>query len=222
MKRLLASAFIAAYLFALSMGVFCHAVNYKVGSHPAMYFVVWDMFCGWAAHSTRMHVLAEGESGAVYELAPGPWGEYKPFGSLGRRHYDSLALSSANLAMNCLRHTKHEPIARIFIVEENWPKKYNLPDSIWEKHFDGPKEKHSYYQTRYILSEKGMVLRANPNWFSKQANLAIADNPRLQAESRRGKAFFAVSPQLQLNGMNIPQEYLDQSSRVTVGSPLGQ
>jgi hypothetical protein len=221
MKRWIASAFIASYLFALSIGVFCHAVNYKSGAHPAMYFVVWDMFCGWAAHSTRMHVLAEGESGTVYEVAPGPWGEYKPFGSLGRRHYDSLALSSANLAMNCLRHTQHEPIARIFIVEENWPKKFNLPDSVWKKHFDEPKEKHSYYQTRYVLSAQGMVLQARPNWFSKQVELSIGDNPRLQSDIRRGKSFFTVSPQQRLKGSGASTDFPEQSSPVNVGSPLG-
>ena len=73
MKRWLATTFIAAYLFILSGGLACHAMGFAVTSHPLMYFIVWDMFCGWCAYTTQTHVIAEGESMKFYELAPGPW-----------------------------------------------------------------------------------------------------------------------------------------------------
>jgi hypothetical protein len=66
-----------------------------------------------------------------------------------------------------------------------------------------------------------MVLQARPNWFSKQVELSIGDNPRLQSDIRRGKSFFTVSPQQRLKGSGASTNFPEQSSPVNVGSPLG-
>jgi len=107
MKRWLTHSFIAAYLLALSWGIVAHAVNFGTGAHPAMYYVVWDMFCGWTSYSSRTLIIGQGESGKYYELAPGPWGEFKPFGKLGRRNYDPSGTHSPKLALNALRRPNY-------------------------------------------------------------------------------------------------------------------
>lgn len=194
MKRWLAKATIASYLTALFLGLACHAMNFGLSSHPAVYYFVWDMFCGWSAHEIRYHLVAEGESGAYYKLAPAPWNTFAPYGDLTRDQYDSVGNAHAKIAMNTLRHTDHEPITRFFLVEETWPKKYNLPDHIWAARFDEEKDPHSYFWLKATYSEDGMMLQSNRDYISHLTSLSITDNPRLKADSMRGKPFYAIDP----------------------------
>src|SRR5262249_43908290 len=84
---LLVVGFIASYLGTLSYGIFCHTLGFGVGAHPLMYFIVWDMFCGWTAYDSRVHVVAETENQKYYDVATPPWGEFHPWGHLGRQHF---------------------------------------------------------------------------------------------------------------------------------------
>ena len=120
MRRLIACGVIGVYLFALAFGVFSHAVGYKSSSHVGMYFIVWDMYCGWSGYEVRHHIIAEGESGKYYELTPPPWGEFVPFGSAERHHYDGSTVYTGQITAHILAHTDHEPITQVVLVEESW------------------------------------------------------------------------------------------------------
>lgn len=185
MKRWLAIGTIATYLSVMFYGVAAHALNYKPNSHPSMYFIVWDMFCGWSAFSNRIHVIAEGESGRYYEVTPSPWGEIKPFGDLERHHYDPFGMHVDDIAFNTLKHTAHEPITRVYLVEEIWAKKFNLPDRLWEARYPEPKEPYSYFHLQQVYNGEGRQLRRNANWFDYQVANSLNDNPRLHAAARR-------------------------------------
>ena len=50
LKRWYSHITITAYLSVLVFGLFAHAFYFHVGSHPSMYFIVWDMLCGWNAY----------------------------------------------------------------------------------------------------------------------------------------------------------------------------
>lgn len=194
MKRCLAICTIVSYLGVLSWGVAAHALNFHVADHPGMYFIVWDMFCGWNAYEDRTHIIGEGESGRFYELAPGPWGEIKPFGDLQRHHYDPFVNHSASIARNVLRHTSHEPMQRIYVIEETWAKKFNLPDEIWAERYREEKDPHSYFHLRKVLTGDGMLVSSSSSWFDFQTQASVGDNPRLWADARRGKPFFDLKP----------------------------
>jgi hypothetical protein len=196
MKRWLATLTITTYLSALAFGIACHAMNFALSSHPAMYYVVWDMFCGWSAHEIRYHLVAEGESGNFYRLSPAPWNTFAPYGDLERTQYDVVGNAHRAIAMNTLQHTDHEPMVRFLLVEESWPKKYNLPDHLWAYRFDEPKDPHSYFWVRTVFSGEGELIQANHDYISHLQSLAIADNPRLKSDSMRGKPFYAVDPSL--------------------------
>ena len=60
-KRWAVSLVIVSYLGSLGYGIVCHTLNFNTASHPGMYFVVWDMFCGWSAYANRLHIVGEGE-----------------------------------------------------------------------------------------------------------------------------------------------------------------
>lgn len=214
----LAGSFIVAYLSTLGMGLFCHTFNWNVNAHPAMYYIVWDMFCGWAAHECRFHVVAEGVSGTYYRVLPGPWDEFRPFGSLDRHHYDVEGAVSGKLAMNVLRQTSHEDLTRIFIVEENWPKKFNMPDAQWDSRWDEPKDPKHYFTLRHVITPQGLVLQTYDSFYAQQHSREVLSNPRLTAEMSRSQPFYAVNI-YQGRSSLAEADSSDASSRF--GSPLG-
>lgn len=196
MKRWLSNLTIGMYLSALSIGIACHTLNFCSSAHPIMYYFVWDMFCGWSSHEIRYHVIGEGESGTYYELAPGPWTHFMPYGDLDRLHYDVLGNSHRKMALNALKRTEHEPIRRVVMLEEVWPKKYNLSDRIWAMRFDEPKEPLSYFWQTSEMTEDGRVISAVPNYMNYLHYKCVADNPRLVADTKIGQEHYIVNRQL--------------------------
>jgi hypothetical protein len=192
MRRWFAKVTIGLYMSAMIAGIAAHAMNFGTNSHPAMYFFVWDMFCGWSAHEIRYHLIAEGESGAYYDITEGPWGTFTPYGDLSRAQYDILGNLLPKIALNILKHTDHEPISRIHVAEEVWPKKFNLPDHLWKLRFDEPKEPKSYFWVLSSLDAEGRVITSRPNFLTHLHHQTIVNNPRLQADTQRGRPFFAI------------------------------
>lgn len=219
LKRWLAGTGITAYLGALLFGIVAHATNFHESDHPSMYFLVWDMFCGWSAYETRSHIVGQGVSGKYYELSPGPWGDYHPYGNISRQNYDSFNIHPATIALNCLKHTDHEPMSRLFVVEEAWAKKFNLPDSVWIQRYDEPKEPFNYYRVRTVMSPEGKTLRNQGSWLAYQHNLTITDNPRLLAESRRSQPMFHVRPTQ--DSSDVAPEQIATDSNSPVAAPFG-
>src|SRR5712691_300634 len=219
-RRWLASLGITAYLGVLLFGIVSHAANFHEGAHPSMYFIVWDMFCGWAAYESRTHIIGQGISGQYYELAPGPWADYHPYGDISRQHYDSFNAYSDVLARNCLKHTQHEPMTRLYVIEESWAKKYNLPDAVWQRRYSEPKEPFSYFRLRTVMTPDGQIVRNASPWLAYQTNLTITDNPRLMEETRKGQPMFAVRP---MSSSNPPPEMMDAVTEppAPVPPPLG-
>ena len=213
MKRWLIHLTIFSYLGCLALGIFAHGTQTKQNSSPAMYFIVWDMFCGWNAYSTRNHVIAEGESGKYYELTPSPWGEFQPYGYQDRVHYDPTGSSCKLMGLNTLKHTQHEQIMRVFLVEESWPKKYNMTKSDWSAKYDEPKDAVHYCHAWQVLDGEGNVLQNSARWMSQQTQLAILSNPQLRRDSTRNRPFIAVQSQRATNNSQFTDpQFLQQMS----------
>ncbi len=194
MKRWLTHLTIAGYLGLVLYGLFCHALKFNTGSHVGMYFLVWDMYSGFCAYESRLHIVGEGESGQVYQLAPGPWGDFHPFGDISRHHYDVHAQFADIIAMHTLRHSAHEPMRRILVFEECWSKKYNLPDHLWNLRYDEPKDPMSYFHARAVIDRDGQYSQRTSDFPSLLAGLSIMNNPRLQQDVSRGQPFIALDP----------------------------
>lgn len=193
MRLWLICTFICGYLSFLSFGIFAHTLGVYNGSHPVMYFVVWDMFCSWSAYSTRVHVIGEGASGSYYELAPGPWGEFRPYGELARHHYDDYMNGFSTTARHTLAHTEHEPITRIMLVEETWSKRYNLNESAWQYRYEGrERDVQKYYYLRGVMDHDGRFLFLRGNWLGMVYQETMQANPRLMAERHLGQPAYAI------------------------------
>ena len=195
MKRSLSTLFIAVYLVALLGGLVSHTLGFHPHSHPVLYFFVWDMYGGWCAFETRLHVLAEGQSGQYYQVLPAPWGTIQPFGPVDRHHYDVKMNFVPQMAAFVLDHTEHEPIQRIVVVEEAWCKKYNLSDELWQRRYSESRRPISYYHIRAVADPDGRISELSQQWPTIVSNRCLMDNPRLMSDISRGHTFIAFDPE---------------------------
>jgi len=191
MKRTIAISTIVLYLGSLACGIASHTLQFGNAAHPAMYYVVWDMFCGWSGYETRNHLIAQGASGQYYRLTPVPWGDYQPYGPANRIDYDSFAMHGGAIARNILRNTEHEPIQQVYLIEENWSKRYNIPDYLWR--FEEPKEKHSYFHTRVTYNGDCEAIDAKMSWHSAIQAHHLNTNARLAQLRKNSRKVFAVA-----------------------------
>ena len=138
--------------------------------------------------------FGEGESGTYYQLAPGPWKQFMPYGDLARTHYDVLGNSHRKMALNALARTDHEPIHRVIMIEEVWPKKFNMSDRSWANRFDEPKEPVSYFWQRAEMTNDGRIISVVPDYLTYLQTANVADNPRLRNDLHRGRDHFVLNP----------------------------
>lgn len=190
-NRTAISVGIMAYLGLLIAGVVMHTFD-TVGKNSApAYLIVWDMFCGWNSYERRLHFIAEGESGTYYDASEVPSRVITPHGPTARRHFDFHNQFTGRMAAGVLARTSHEPIRRVFVVEEHWPKRFNLPASL--RGDAGLKEKTSYWHTQAVYSPDGELVQAKPLWAATQRQKSLFDNPRIRAAADRNRTYFAVN-----------------------------
>ncbi len=222
MKRVLAVGFIVFYTGVLTYGNACHFLRFKTSSHPLMYMIVWDMFCGWSAFDSRTHIIAEGQDEKFYDLTHAPWGEFHPYGYVGRENYDQFQAHTGTMGLNVLKHTRHEPIARLFIIEECWAKKYNLPDNLWKMRYDDPKDVFKYHRKRIAMLPDGTMTQSYTSFNEFHAHQTVMDNPRLVQQSTLGMPLFTYDPNdkpgrdflgdAELEGNGMPAQVLSPSA----------
>lgn len=191
MKKSLIQLFVCCYLAALAFGVATHAVGWNVGNKAAMYFFVWDMYGGYSPFEERRHLLAEGESGTFYDLSP-PWGEFVPFGAAERGTYDFNALFHDDFARCTLAHTDHEPIVRVFHVDEVWNRKFNLSEAARSAAHAETGAKRSYYYLRGAYDGSGTAQSLYSDFSSVLAHQALMSNPQLQGTIARSRPYTSV------------------------------
>lgn len=217
MRRWCAGVFITGYLLALTTGIVSHTLSVGVTAHPIMYFLVWDMYCGWSAYDCRYRAVAEGVSGKYYDLEPTPWGPFKPYNTRDRFQYSSHTGWMSRSAAHTVAHTKHESIARIYVIEEDWAKQFNLPDYVWKARYNIPKQPYHYSHIRIEMDGTGQVVHYYPPWVQSQTEMMVADNPRLQYYIRNSRPFWMVDEH-QSDGNRYFRE--DQPSNMTtISSP---
>jgi hypothetical protein len=223
MRRWCIGLFIAAYLTTLTGGIVCQALRVGMTAHPAAYFIMWDMYCGWAAYNSKYRAIAEGVSGAYYDLDPAPWGTFRPFNTQGRFQYSTSTVWMAKAAAHTVKRTEHEPIARIFVVEQSWAKQFDLPDYIWKTRYNVAKQPYRYSSIRVEMDGSGNVVKTYPNWVEVQTQLMIADNERIQKQIRDSRPFWMVDEYKSNGNRYFQQEEQNTLTTVTkLSAPVAQ
>ncbi|HET6325383.1 MAG TPA: hypothetical protein VFG04_11960 [Planctomycetaceae bacterium] len=222
MKRWIVNAGICGYLAALLFGFLCVACQVQFFSVP-MYFLTFNMYGSWSGYDCKMQVLGEGQSGKFYVLSPGPWGAFNPYSSrLSRQCYDQVFEYGKFLARPGLSHTQHEPILRMFVVEQEYPKKFNLSDAQYQAYYEKPNPHRIYSHTRMVLTPEGEILAESPTWLRYQDNQSVVDNPRLFNEATHNRPFIWSS-----QPATGPQDYSGNAypsaaKLERVGSPVAE
>ena len=116
------------------------------------------MFCGWHAYDNRTRIVAEDTEGNYYEVRE-PWGAFQPFGNVDRVHYDVSSHLIARHINHVISHTSHPEIDRVYVVQEIWPKQFNVPAHLWSYNFREPMEKVSYFHLKTICTASGILHR---------------------------------------------------------------
>lgn len=174
---------IAAYLAVLGYGVLLHTFDLPGKQTVPGYLVVWDMYCGWSGYERRLHFVAQGQSGTFYDCSDVPGKTITPHGDTPRRNFDFQNQFCGKLAADVLARTAHEPINRIFVLEQNWPKRFNVPAVIRPEL--AMKERPTYWHAQAVYTPDGEIVDAKPLWIAVQGDRAIFDNPRLLNASQR-------------------------------------
>ena len=187
--RWIAGLFIACWLGAMSFGIVAHALKVGLSRNALSYFVVWDMFCGWRAWDDRTHLIAESSSGRYYNVTE-PWGAFQPYGKISRLQYDASNHLLPKQVRHVLSHTQHEQIDHVYVVQEMWPKQFNMPERLWNSYYSEPPDKISYFHLKAICDRTGRTVSVFPDWLTQQYLNSIADNPRLQREVRQAQSSF--------------------------------
>ena len=214
MQKWAAGTFVACYMTVLAAGIVGHTLKVGLVRNTLSYFVVWDMFCGWAAYDVRTHVIAESSDGRYFDVRE-PWGEFRPFGSLGRLQYDFSTQLAPKFIPHVLERTDHPPIDCVYLVEEAWPKQFNLPESLWESHFGGEPDKTTYFHLRAVCGADGRYLNVFPEWLQQQKLNSIADNPRLQREVSQARSSFGMLYVPTMHSAGHRREYVLQNQPAT-------
>lgn len=188
-RRWISGLFITSYLLALAWGIAAHALKVGLQGNTLSYYFVWDMFCGWDAYDNRTHIIAEDASGNYYDVRE-PWGAFTPFGDVDRINYDVSNSLVPRHIEHVLNHSSHPPIDRVYVVQEVWPKQFNVPDALWTRYFHEPKEKVSYFNLTAICNARGIPFETYPDWFNTQTLQAISDNPRLQRAAQQATPYY--------------------------------
>jgi len=191
MKTYASRIFVAGYLGVLLFGLTSQVFQYKHRDHIGMYFIVWDMFCSWDTFEYRRHLVAQGESGTLYDVSP-PWKSLNPYLEMERHHYDSWGTYDGAVAANVLKRTDHEPILRVMMVEEVWNKKYNMPETVWNRQFDEPQVKQSYYYHRCTYDPTGTTVASSPSWVNHLVTQTVMNNPKLRRVASQSRPVMNV------------------------------
>lgn len=218
MRRWIVCTFIVAYASVLSFGIACQTLRMGTTMHPAMYFIVWDMYCGWNAYNHKYRAVAEGVSGQFYDLNPAPWGAFRPFNTLDRLQSIGLSNNQARVTRLVANNTQHEPFTRMFVIEEAWAKQFDLPEYIWKA--SNAIQRSPYYYTKVVLEQSGdgEITMADGPWLDSQSQMMLADNPRIEQEIRASRPFWMVDEQ-QGNGNRYFQDREPDTVRA-ISSPV--
>ncbi len=116
-----------------------HAVGDAVGG-PVAYLFTWDMFPNYPAWSARRVALVETESGRYFQILPTRHeqfrrGSQRTHSRLDLPRNDNALRQAAEVALTEFRGLPiavDDPPSYVFLIEQFWPVRFNLPDDLYE------------------------------------------------------------------------------------------
>lgn len=140
-RRLPAAIFMAVYLSLTGFYLVQHLLGDSLG-HWIGYFWTWDMFPNYPTVSVRRWAVGETASGRFVRLAPysGHRFRWGVKGDVTRLDLDRRLPYFRLAALEGIRRHNAaipaDPIRHVYLAEQYWPEKYNLPDGLYRDFYE--------------------------------------------------------------------------------------
>ncbi len=151
LRRIASLSFIFGYLLANGWFLYRSAVG-DTYSSPIAAMMTWDMFPNYQTKSQRSFAVGKTRQGRHIDLLNEldqrfHWGQDQ---SLLRTDIDrsGALLKSAvqrELARDRLQNAD-DPVEHVYLIEEYWPARFNLPDQLYRREYDGDKPDRRYWR----------------------------------------------------------------------------
>jgi hypothetical protein len=167
-RRLLALG-IGLYLTAHALVLALNVIG-DIHRHPVVYFFTWDMFPGTVDVSPRHTAVATTRSGAFLELVPNATMRFRGgvHGGLTRADLDRSGVRLRPLVDHALAWSRsrlaEDPIVRVTLLEQTWPRRLNLSDDLYEAWAGEPKRDVRYWRMIETLDVAPPAARASRPW----------------------------------------------------------
>ncbi|MCA9070185.1 MAG: hypothetical protein KDA84_14730 [Planctomycetaceae bacterium] len=133
------------------------------------YFWTWDMFPNYPSFSARRFALGQTRSGRFVRVFPTEQVRFRRGGNGNFTRFDlprkdaALRIAVANTLELYPPETARDPITYVFLVEEYWPVRFNLPDDLYQDAYgDENPNRHSWR----ILDEGRVERNGDIHWTS--------------------------------------------------------
>jgi hypothetical protein len=190
-KQFAAGCVIVAYLLTTVFFLGRHVLG-DSASHRVAYFWTWDMFPGYTSTATRRVAIGETTGGQFVQLYPSAaqqfhWGVGGDMTRLdmlpsveGERAAAWFLAAVQETLERTTTTTTDDPIARIYLVEEYWPLRYNLSDDLYEDVYGETliKAVVDLAQTKQALEESPLTNRTHPTHWRVLLDVAVERTKR--------------------------------------------
>ncbi len=142
LRRAAAVFCIGLYLLANVFFLVRNSVG-ATGPDPWAYFFTWDMYPFYRTTSSRPLAFGRTKNGTCVELLPSPLQEFRwgLDGTATRTDMDRgfrYTSSTIRKVLRSSKHADHNPIVHVYVIEEYWPARFNLPDDVYSRTIDWP------------------------------------------------------------------------------------
>jgi hypothetical protein len=178
LRHFIAILFIGSYLLLTGFFLVRHALGDSL-AHPIGYFWTWDMFPNYPTESARRWAVGETAGGAYVQLLPNSahrfrWGVH---GDATRFDIDRRQLFFRQATLHAIkRHNataSDDPIRFVYLAEQYWPEKLNLPDELY----------HGFYYDE-VTKKVYWASPANAGEVSKRFYWRVLDEADVETDGR--------------------------------------
>ncbi len=169
-RRLLVVGFVLIYLAMGGMFFYFHLLGDSTKWPRMAYFWTWDMFPNYPSFSARRMALGQTQSGKFVKVFPT---EKIRFRRGGHRHLTRFDLPRNNAALRIATEQTLQAVSAVspvaakdrvtyvFLVENYWPVRFNLPDDLYQKTYD---EENPHRRAWRILDEGSVENDGQIGW----------------------------------------------------------
>lgn len=167
-RRLLVLGLIVTYLAAGGFYFYRHLLG-DTSQSAFGYFWTWDMFPNYPSFSARRLALGQTRGGRFVQVFPTEQVRFRRGGHRDLTRFDlprndaALRTAVAETLETYPPEQMDDPITYVFLIENYWPVRFNLPDDLYQQVYD---EENPRRQAWRIIDEGRIDPDGKIHWTS--------------------------------------------------------